>query len=60
MEMPAGEITRANSAMGAYNAINAYLGAKGRTAEWAKDNPRAWAFVAEVIKRRKEAKWRMT
>lgn len=57
MNLPAGELDRANNALGAYNAINAYLNAKGNTAQWAKDNRRAWEFVAEVIKKRKN-EWR--
>lgn len=57
LSLPAGELNKVNNAMGAYNAINSYLNAKGRTAEWAKDNRRAWEFVAEVIKMRK-TEWR--
>ena len=51
--LPLGMFPAMRSAFNAYHALSGYMGATGRTVEWAQRNPQAWDFVANVIADRK-------
>lgn len=54
LDLPIGELPLVRAVSNAHQALAGYKQATGHTAQWAAQNPETWAWVAEVLKERKE------
>ena len=54
MQLPAGLLPKINTALSYYHALNGYMSAAGRTADWTKKYPQAWKMVSLILEKRME------